>query len=153
MPYERKNCFDRFIKKTYIVNVVVVFVLLGAVALILCGTVFFRDEHDFLNFGFMMPGIFLAMLCMPGSLMPWLFRHNARVMCEKLKIVLTEKEIDEIQRVSFVEAAILRKFQRLQKEGEAKKDMSEYENFRQLAAMAGFSQVVMTQSVNAYPRF
>lgn len=144
---ERKNCFDRFIRKTHTINVAVVFILLGAIALILCGTVFFRDEHNFPSFGFMVPGIFLAFLCLPGSLIPWMFRHNARVTLEKLKIILSDREIDEIARVSFVDAAIIRKAHKLQQEGAAKNDMSEYENFRQLAAMAGFSRVILTQSI------
>lgn len=154
MPYsEKKNCFDRFIFKTRIVNVAVAFAFLGGIALIILGTVVFKSK-DFgggPTFGLMVPGIFLAFACLPGSLIPWLFRHNTRVMYEKLKLILTEEEIAEITRVSFVDTAILKKAQRLQKEGEAKKDMAEYENFRQLVAMAGFSRVIMTQSVSAYP--
>ncbi|MCL2675421.1 MAG: hypothetical protein FWE84_02365 [Firmicutes bacterium] len=155
MPYnkEKKNCFDKFIFKTRVFQGVVVFILLGAVALILCGTVFFRDEHfpDFPNLALMVPGIFLAFMCLPALFVPWMLRHNTRVMHEKVKLFLSEDEIAEIERVSFLDTAILKKAQKLQKQGEKNGNMSEYNNFCQIVAMAGFTRAIMTQSISHIP--
>jgi hypothetical protein len=147
---QRENCFDRAVKKSYIATAVFILTLFGGVALILCGTVFFRSPFGgstMPNLGFMMPGIFITFISVAGFFGSFAARSQARIAYDKLKVLLSEEEIAQIERVAFVNTAVLRKMQRLQEEGMRKGDMREYDNFCQMAMMSGFSGMTMAGSI------
>jgi len=145
---KKRNCFEKFIYLTKVVNVLLIFVFAGCIAMIVCGIVFGDHELHFPNMWLLMPGIFVAMLCLMGSLMAAVFRYSTRVVYNTAKQLLSEDEIDAIERVSFLNTAIMAKAQRLQKECAEKNDMTEYNNYMQIVAITGFSRTINTYRFN-----
>lgn len=135
------NCFERRIKFCKILAA------LGCVILISCiaAAIITGIKFDAESLWFMLPmmlGIFLGMF---PVIFGFTFGYVYKVQYRTAKTLFTDEEIRNIDTPMYLHIAIAEKAKRLLAEGKAKKDMSEYNEFREL--------VMLARPTNTYGRY
>ncbi len=134
------NCYEKRIKTATRCGVIGSFLAaIGIIVTIVVGIT--ADEYSIIYIFPMMVTIFLLMPVSMGFMYSYIYKIQYRMA----KSLLTDEEIQRIEKPMYLQMAITEKAKRLMEQGKASGDMSAYNEFREL--------VMMSRPMGVYGRY
>lgn len=134
------NCFERSIKICKFFAVFGCFILPLCIAATIATGILTNTES---------PWFILPMMLSVAAIFPvifgFTFGYMYKLQYKTAKTLFTDEEIQGIEKPLYLHIAIAEKAKKLMAEGKAKKDMSEYNEFREL--------VMLTKPISTYGRY